>query len=73
MQLLTPVRDVDDVGRRPGLDAVLGGGKVGAGVIETAIGLLDEKWIGMPFAVSLGQEGIVLGRQFPVRKNGPAP
>ena len=53
MELLAPVRDVNDFVGTPGFDTECEGSQVGGGVIESAIGFLNDERVGSPVAVLL--------------------
>src|ERR1039458_1142977 len=70
VQLLAAICDVDDLVRVPGFEPVPQGSQIGAGVIETAIALLNDKRIGHPLTLFVNEEGVVLRRAGAVGEDG---
>ena len=71
MQLLAAISDVNDLVRRPGLDAVVDRGEVGGGVVRRAVGLLHHRGHRRPLAVALDHERVFLFRQGAIGENAP--
>src|SRR5438309_1452415 len=69
VKLLAAIGDVNNFLRTPGLEPVINRREIGRRVIKSAITLLNQLWIRLPFTIAIDQERIFLGWQFAIAEH----